>query len=150
MIKTRYSASLRWYSQIFLYLEIRDQVQNGRQRTSKPKAGRKAAGCGAEPHDKGSCLTRKMDAKGRPFFCVRITGFEPVTSCLSSKRSEPTELNPQIGGAKRNRTAVPGFADLCLTARPSHRYPCKGIAKIHQFFILAKNYLVLPRVKAKL
>ena len=26
-----------------------------------------------------------------------------------------------FGGAKRNRTAVAGFADLCLTTRPSHR-----------------------------
>ena len=28
---------------------------------------------------------------------VGYTGFEPVTSCLSSKRSKPTELIPQVG-----------------------------------------------------
>lgn len=28
---------------------------------------------------------------------MRHTGFEPVTSCLSSKRSKPTELMPQVG-----------------------------------------------------
>lgn len=28
---------------------------------------------------------------------VGCTGFEPVTSCLSSKRSEPAELTPRKG-----------------------------------------------------
>ena len=38
------------------------------------------------------------------------------------KANAPTAICRGIfGGAKRNRTAVPGFADLCLTARPSHR-----------------------------
>ena len=29
------------------------------------------------------------------FYVVGCTGIEPVTSCLSSKRSEPTELTPR-------------------------------------------------------
>ena len=37
----------------------------------------------------------KRRAENRAALGVRITGFEPVTSCLSSKRSEPTELNPR-------------------------------------------------------
>ena len=30
------------------------------------------------------------------FLSVGCTGIEPVTSCLSSKRSEPTELTPRM------------------------------------------------------
>ena len=32
-----------------------------------------------------------------PFSLVRLSRFELLTSCLSSKRSEPTELKPRIG-----------------------------------------------------
>jgi hypothetical protein len=35
---------------------------------------------------------------------VGCTGIEPVTSCLSSKRSEPTELTPLLGSeVNKNR-----------------------------------------------
>ena len=52
-----------------------------------------------------------------------------------------------FGGAKRNRTAVAGFADLCLTARPSHRKDCK----CSKFKLICKisilNILVLSNCK---
>lgn len=35
--------------------------------------------------------------------CVRIGGFEPSTSCLSSKRSKPTELNPHISTRRKHK-----------------------------------------------
>lgn len=34
---------------------------------------------------------------------VRIGGFEPSTSCLSSKRSKPTELNPHISTKRKHK-----------------------------------------------
>lgn len=38
---------------------------------------------------------------------VGCTGFEPVTSCLSSKRSEPAELTPRKGSVSvRVRVSV--------------------------------------------
>ena len=51
------------------------------------------------------------------------------------------------GGAKRNRTAVAGFADLCLTARPSHQKDCKGskLKLICKASIL--NYFILSNCK---
>ncbi len=60
---------------------------------------------------------------------VGRTGIEPVTSCVSSKRS-PAELTPlgrhlsrAPGGGERNRTAVQGFAGPCLnhSATPPKR-----------------------------
>lgn len=56
----------------------------------------------------------------RAFPLVGRTGIEPVTSCVSSKRS-PAELTPPgrhlsrgSRGGERNRTAVEGFAGPCL------------------------------------
>ena len=47
-------------------------------------------------HDNPSMKTEKhkWQKKSSKKF-VGCTGFEPVTSCLSSKRSEPAELTPQ-------------------------------------------------------
>jgi hypothetical protein len=33
------------------------------------------------------------------------------------------------GGEERTRTAVEGFADLCLTTRPLRRYECDKVRK---------------------
>ena len=42
-----------------------------------------------------------------------------------------------LRGAQRNRTALAGFADLCLTARPKHHFRI-GIANIQTFSGFAK------------
>ena len=47
-----------------------------------------------------------------------------------------------LGGAKRNRTAVAGFADLCLTTRPSHQRDCKDSG----LFRICKNILFFFRI----
>src|SRR5215208_311215 len=60
---------------------------------------------------------------------VGDSGFEPLTSSASRKRSPPeliarTYFATPRGGT-RNRTGVQGFADPCLTTRPCrqrHRY----------------------------
>ena len=54
------------------------------------------------------------------------SGFEPLTSSASRKRSPPELIAPMctplLGsvprGGTRNRTGVQGFADPCLTTRP--------------------------------
>jgi hypothetical protein len=53
---------------------------------------------------------------------VGDSGFEPLTSSASRKRSPPeliarTYIATPRGGT-RNRTGVQGFADPCLTTRP--------------------------------
>src|SRR5215203_476988 len=59
---------------------------------------------------------------------VGDSGFEPLTSSASRKRSPPelialTYFATPRGGT-RNRTGVQGFADPCLTTRPCrHRRP---------------------------
>ena len=59
------------------------------QRLSPTPTPEAAGAAGHEPPIKKPELQMEL----RPG--VRITGFEPVTSCLSSKRSKPTELNPR-------------------------------------------------------
>jgi hypothetical protein len=59
---------------------------------------------------------------------VGDSGFEPLTSSASRKRSPPEliarkTLSPR--GGTRNRTGVQGFADPCLTTRPC-RQPARG------------------------
>src|SRR3712207_9540795 len=58
-------------------------------------------------------------------FRVGDSGFEPLTSSASRKRSPPElialvcrDLHPRPRGGTRNRTGVQGFADPCLTTRP--------------------------------
>lgn len=40
-----------------------------------------------------------------------------------------------FGGPERIRTAVQGFADLCLTARPQDHSSFKSAANLTQFFL---------------
>jgi hypothetical protein len=40
----------------------------------------------------------KKNSPARGLFCVDAIGFEPMTSSVSGKRSEPTELSVQIFG----------------------------------------------------
>ena len=66
-------------------------------------------------------------------FRVGDSGFEPLTSSASRKRSPPELIaliwrdpRPVPRGGTRNRTGVQGFADPCLTTRPcrqSRRLP---------------------------
>ena len=50
------------------------------------------------------------------------SGFEPLTSSASRKRSPPELIARKYfatpRGGTRNRTGVQGFADPCLTTRP--------------------------------
>lgn len=52
---------------------------------------------------------------------MRIGGFEPSTSCLSSKRSKPTELNPHISTKRKHKA-------------------CERTAKIDIFVIFPKYF----------
>src|SRR5215212_3262760 len=70
----------------------------------------------------GSFLTLHVLPAKRQFFRVGDSGFEPLTSSASRKRSPPelialTYFATPRGGT-RNRTGVQGFADPCLTTRP--------------------------------
>src|SRR5918993_1296923 len=61
-------------------------------------------------------------------FEVGDSGFEPLTSSASRKRSPPELIaltcfaDPR--GGTRNRTGVQGFADPCLTTRPCRQRCC--------------------------
>ncbi len=52
--------------------------------------------------------------------------FSPYFISLLNKNNKKTRPDKKngFGGIERSRTAVRGFADLCLTTRP--RYPFKG------------------------
>ena len=43
-------------------------------------------------NEKGTCIGASAFSR-----VVRLSRFELLTSCLSSKRSEPTELKPRLG-----------------------------------------------------
>src|SRR5215211_6856660 len=70
----------------------------------------------------GSFLTLHVLPAKRRFLRVGDSGFEPLTSSASRKRSPPELIarayfaTPR--GGTRNRTGVQGFADPCLTTRP--------------------------------
>ena len=74
-----------------------------------PVAGKKAFGvqigllCTPIPkvhrpqNEKGTCVSASAFLR-----VVRLSRFELLTSCLSSKRSEPTELKPRLGLQRYN------------------------------------------------
>ena len=51
---------------------------------------------------------------------VRALRAEWAATGEDTKKVPRNLLQSTLGGAKRNRTAVAGFADLCLAPRPSH------------------------------
>ena len=55
-----------------------------------------------------------------------------------NRRLDKVVCSAYFGGLKRIRTAVRGFADLCLATRPSDQFRCFRFANIRTFIQFAK------------
>jgi hypothetical protein len=77
----------------------------------------------------GDCKITKMQRQGEgksPLY----GGFNKRTRMKMQVRRLLTTINPKTGGQGRNRTAVPGFADPYLAARPPDPSICPNKGQV--------------------
>ena len=65
------------------------------------------------------CKSKKNPTDGEIFLKVGGTGFEPVTSAMSTQRSKPTELTALIKKTSASTEVFFGWALRDSTPRPS-------------------------------